>query len=260
MKRLIWAILLAALPLAARAETISGLCMLSVPRDIDHSRENSELVLRQGDCEQDHGCNSSDNSNIPWNRWTGVSANALAQEGAQLDARITADAGELRCTGTVHDAVLAGRYTFTTNASFQQQMAAMGFEEVTASKLEGFLLLDISLAWVHQMKDAGVTGLTTGRLMGLRALHITPEYIRAMAVAGYPKLGAGKLTEMKAVGVTPEKAKEARNLGFQPNEQELIQMSIFKIDRPFIEHMRAKGLTNLTVAKLIQVKIFKLDE
>jgi hypothetical protein len=110
------------------------------------------------------------------------------------------------------------------------------------------------------MKDDGVTELTTGKLMGLRALHVDHDYVRGMAAAGYPELRAGKLTEMKAVGVTPEKAQEAKALGFQPTEQELIQMSIFKIDRPFVERMRAKGLTDLTVAKLIKVKIFKLDE
>ena len=37
-------------------------------------------------------------------------------------------------------------------------------------------------------------------------------------------------------------------------------MSIFKIDRPFVERMRAKGLNDLTLAKLIQVKIFKLED
>jgi len=260
MKQLIFAVLLAGLALAAHAETLSGLCMVSASRNIGHSVENSELVLRQGDCEQGHGCNSSDNSSIAWSRWMGISANALEQEGAQLDAQITADAGALHCSGSVHDGVLAGRYTFIPSAGFQQQMTAMGFEDLTAEKLQGFLLLDITLNWVRQMKDIGVTGLTTGHLMGLRALHVTPEYIHAMAEAGYPELGASKLTEMKAVGVTPEKAKEAKALGFQPSEQELIQMTIFKIDRPFIERMRAKGLTNLTVAKLVQVKIFKLDE
>jgi hypothetical protein len=260
MKRLILAALLASLTLSTHAETLSGLCMVSVPRDNNHSAESSELVLRPSNCEQGRDCNSSDNSNVSWSRWIGVSANALAQEGAQLDAQITADAGELRCTGTVHDAVLAGRYTFTPNASFQQQMAAIGFDGITARKQQGFLLLDITLGWVHQMKNAGVTDLTTDHLMGLRALQVTPEYIHEMAKAGYPELEANKLIEMKAVGVTPEKAKEAKSLGFQPNEQELIQMSIFKIDRPFIERMRAKGLTNLTMAKLIQVRIFKLDE
>jgi len=260
MKRLIISILLAGLSHGVDAQVLSGLCMISAPHAGDRGAENSELVLHQSNCEDGRNCNSSDNSNLSWGRWTGISIQALDQEGAEIDARITSDAGELRCTGVVHDAVLAGRYTFMPNYGFRQQMATMGFEDITTAKLQGFLLLDITLAWVHQMKDAGVTGLTTDHLMGLRALRVTPEYIHAMAEAGYTELGANKLTEMKAVGVTPEKAREAKALGFQPNEQELVQMSIFKIDRPFIERMRAKGLTNLTLAKLIQVKIFKLDE
>ena len=37
-------------------------------------------------------------------------------------------------------------------------------------------------------------------------------------------------------------------------------MSVFKIDAPFVERMKARGLKNLTIAKLVQIKVFKLDE
>ena len=53
---------------------------------------------------------------------------------------------------------------------------------------------------------------------------------------------------------------EAKSLGFTPTEQELVQMSIFHIDRPFVERMRARGLNDLTLEKLIKIKIFKVDE
>jgi hypothetical protein len=110
------------------------------------------------------------------------------------------------------------------------------------------------------MQGLGVTELSANKLSGLRALHVDADYIHEMAAAGYPELRAGKLTEMKAVGVTPEKAHEAKAMGFQPTEQELIQMSIFKIDRPFVERMRARGLNDMTLAKLIKIKIFKLED
>jgi len=48
-------------------------------------------------------------------------------------------------------------------------------------------------------------------------------------------------------------------MGFQPSEQDLVQMSVFKIDRPFVDRMRARGLKDLTLPKLIQIKVFKLD-
>ena len=197
---------------------------------------------------------------MAWSRWTGVSPEALQQENSQLTGRMTGDAGEIRCSGTVHEGVLAGRYEFVPNPAFAQKMASMGFNEITQRRQQGFLMLDVTTAWVQQMKDDGVKELTTEKLMGLRALRVDHAYVQGMAAAGYPELRAAKLTEMKAVGVTPEKAQDAKALGFHPTEQELIQMSIFKIDRPFIEKMRARGLTDLTVAKLIKVKIFKLDE
>jgi hypothetical protein len=257
MKTLLAAFLMAGLAAAGHAESLSGLCMISA----SHDKDTAQVVFRSSDCSEDgQNCSMSHDSGMAWSRWTGVSSEALTHEGAQLTGRMSGEAGEIQCSGTVHESVLAGRYEFTPNPGFVQKMASMGFEEITLRKQLGFLMLDITTAWVQQMKADGVTELTTGRLMGLRALHVDHDYVRGMAAAGYSELRAGKLTEMKAVGVTPEKAQDAKALGFQPTEQELIQMSIFKIDRPFVERMRARGLTDLTLAKLIKVKIFKLDE
>lgn len=257
MKVLLTTFLLAGLATAGHTETLSGLCMISA----SPNRDAAQIVLRSSDCTNDgRNCSMSNNSEMTWSRWTGVSAETLKQEGAQLTGHMNGEPGDLQCSGAVHDGVLSGRYEFTPNPAFVQKMASMGFADITPRKQEGFLMLDITTLWVQQMKDTGVTDLTTNKLMGLRALHVDQSYIRAMSEAGYPELSANKLTEMKAVGVTPEKAREAKALGFRPTEQELVQMSIFKIDRPFVERMRAKGLTDLTLAKLIKVKIFKLDE
>jgi hypothetical protein len=254
-------IALVALNLSGYAETLSGLCMVSASHNKLRNTDNSALVLSRTDCENENGnCGTTENSNISWSRWNGVSANALSQEGTQLVGRIEGEAGTLQCSGVVHDGVLAGRYQFTPNTSFIQKMSAMGFEGITERKAQGFLMLDITSSWVQQIKDIGVTDLSTNKLMGLKALRVDQDYIHAMAAAGYPELRANKLTEMKAVGVTPEKAQEAKALGFQPTEQELIQMSIFKVDRAFVERMRAKGLNDLSLAKLIKVKIFNLEQ
>jgi len=257
MKILLTTVLMAGLATAGHTETLSGLCMVSA----SHDGDSAQVMFRSSDCDDDgHNCSMSNHSDIAWSRWTGVSSETLKQDGAQLNGVMGGEAGELRCSGTVHDGVLSGRYNFTPNPAFVQKMTAMGFDDITPRKQEGFLMLDVTTVWIQQMKDAGVTELTTNKLMGLKALHVDQSYIRGMSQAGYPELRAGKLTEMKAVGVTPEKAREAKALGFQPTEQELIQMSIFKVDRPFVERMRSKGLTDLTLAKLIKVKIFKLDD
>jgi hypothetical protein len=245
---------------AAFGQSLSGLCLLS---DTNHSDgpDRSQLVLARTGCEEgSDGCTDMNNSSVDWSRWTGVSAQMLQQEGMTLTARMSAEPGELTCQGNVHDGVLTGRYQFIPSEAFVKQMESMGFDGITPRKQLGFVMLNVTTAWVKEMKGLGVTELSTEKLMGLKALHVTPEYVRAMSSAGYPELRAGKLTEMKAVGVTPEKVQEAKSLGFTPTEQELVQMSIFHIDRPFVERMRARGLNDLTLEKLIKIKIFKVDE
>jgi hypothetical protein len=121
-------------------------------------------------------------------------------------------------------------------------------------------MLDVTTGWVKEMKDAGVTEMTSQNVMGLRALKVDAAYVKAMKAAGYPELRAQKLTGMKAVGVTPEKVQAVKAMGFSPTQEELIQMSVFKIDAPFIERMKARGFQNLTIAQLVKIKVFKLDE
>ncbi|MGO4209391.1 hypothetical protein AB4Y89_07890 [Terriglobus sp. 2YAB30_2] len=241
---------------AAHAQTRTGVCMLSPSEK--HPDQVSFLINRT-DCEGDGGCGTS-NSSMGWERW-GITRDLLTQEGTPVDARLHADAGEMRCNGVVHDGMLAGRYTFTPNTDYARQVRSLGLEgEIPDKRLEGFAMLDVSIAWIKQIQATGVTDLTANHLMGLRALHVDPEYIRAIAAEGYPELRANKLTEMKAVGVTPERIREIKSMGLNPNDRELIEMCVFHIDKPFIEKMKARGLKDLTVSKLVKIKTFKLDE
>ncbi len=242
------------------AQTMSGLCMIAASQSAD-KQPAMQMMLSESNCEKSNeNCTEMSHSNFDWKGWSGISPQSLQEEGSQVSAHRTGDAGDLVCEGVVHDATLAGRFRFNASPSFAASMAAIGFDGITPHKQLSFLMLDVNLAWVKQMQSLGVTELSTNKLISLRALHVDADYIHAMAAAGYPELRAGKLTEMKAVGVTPEKAREARAMGFQPTEQELTQMSIFKIDKPFVDRMRSRGLNDLTLAKLIKIKIFKLEE
>jgi len=60
--------------------------------------------------------------------------------------------------------------------------------------------------------------------------------------------------------VDPEEVKQIRAMGYQPTLDELIQMRIFNITPDFIHRMQTKGLNDLTISKLVQIRIFKLAE
>ena len=239
---------------AAVAET-TGTCSIRAGRTEGKMSFSSE----RGDCVAGHSCHDS-NSDMLWNKWSGITPQDLEHEGASVDARMKAESGEMRCVGIVHDAAMRGTYSFTPDEGFLKRMESMGISDVTADRLEGYAMLDVTTEWVKEMNDAGVTEMTGQKLMGLRALKVDAAYVKAMAAAGYPELRANQLTSMKAVGVSPEKVQAVRAMGYSPTQQELVQMSVFKIDAPFVERMKARGFNNLTIAQLIKIKVFKLDE
>jgi hypothetical protein len=218
-----------------------------------------QFSWQSGGCAGEERCHEG-NSDMPWSRWTGITPADLRHEGMAFDARMRAEAGEMRCAGTVHDGALHGSYSFAASPEFARQMEAMGFDNQTPERLQGYAFLDVTTEWVKGMKNAGVQEMTAENLMGLRALKVDATYVRAMAAAGYPELQAGKLTGMKAVGVSPEKVQQIRAMGYTPTQEELIQMSVFKIDAPFVARVKAKGFQNPTIAQLVKIKIFKLDE
>ena len=239
---------------AACAET-TGSCSIAA------GRWDGKMTFSwdRGECSGERHCHEG-SSDMEWGKWTGIAPEDLRHEGTAIDARMSAEAGEMRCTGKVHDGTLEGSYSFTPNADFSRKMQAMGFDNLTPDQLQGYAFLDVTTSWVKDLKEAHVKDMTSENLMGLRALKVDATYVHSMASDGYPELEASKLTSMKAVGVTPEKVKAVRAMGYSPTEEELIQMSVFKIDAPFVQRMKARGFKSLTISQLVQIKVFKLDE
>jgi len=254
MRRQFIGLLLLVTALAAHAQT-SGECSIAASEYGDKLYFSRE----RGGCPVGEHCHEG-SSDIAWARWSGIKPEDLQREGAAIDARRTAEAGEIRCVGKVHDGALHGAYSFTPDAQFARRMEAIGFDDQTPDRLEGYAMLDVTIAWVQEMKDAHISGMTSSNIMGLRALKVDAAYVRGMSAAGYPELHADKLTSMKAVGVSPEKVQAVRAMGFNPTQEELIQMSVFKIDAPFVRRMKDRGFKNPTISQLVKIKIFKLDE
>lgn len=255
MRRILGLCLIIGLGATSAVADTAGTCSLRAGR----TPEKLSFSWERPDCNAGHKCTESD-SDMPWSRWTGIAPQDLERAGATVDARMKAESGEMRCVGTVSEAAVRGTYSFSPDPVFAKRMVAMGFDDQTPERLQGYAMLDVTTAWVKEMKDAGVVEMTSENLMGLRALKVDAAYVKAMAAAGYPELRASQLTSMKAVGVSPEKVQAVKAMGFSPTKEELIQMSVFKIDAAFVERMKARGFQNLTIAQLVKIKVFKLDE
>jgi len=228
---------------------------------ISPSEDNGKLNLRveSGYCTGGRHCGSSFSSES-MSRFTGVALADLARDGAHLTATLAAEAGTFTCTGTVHDATLEGDSLFTPDPAFVARMEQMGFTGYDSEKLMGYAFIGVDSAWARSMRQTGIQGLTIDNLLALRIFKADPEYIRGITDLGYPMPTADQLIGLKVQGVNAEEVRQIRALGYQPTLDELVQIRIFKITPDFIRRMQARGFKNLTIAKLVQIRIFNLAE
>ncbi len=245
-------------PADDQLQPIHGTCTLAPSTQPDHVR----YEFRNGECQNADGdgdCHEND-SDAPLSTFTGLALADFEHEGAHMDARIVAEAGTISCAGEIHGATLAGEFTFTPNAAFVESMARLGFTGLNANKLEAYTLFHIDTEWVRQLQAAGVTDMDSGKLIALRIFKITPDYVRSMDALGYSHLEAGKLIAFGVHHVNPDEVKQYRAMGYNPTADQLIQMRIFKVTPDFIHRMQDRGFNNLTIAKLVQIRIFKLAD
>jgi len=97
-------------------------------------------------------------------------------------------------------------------------------------------------------------------LLAMRIFNVEPAYISSITALGYPMPDAEKLIAFRVHKVDPEEIRQIRALGYQPSFDDLIQIRIFHITPEFIHKMQDRGFKDLSLSKLVQIKIFKLDE
>jgi hypothetical protein len=250
---------LAAITVALPAQSFEP---LRAKCDISPSTDGAKLslhIFNQRDCPEARHCGSNFSSES-MSRFTGVSLSDLANDGAHLTATLKGEAGTFTCTGTVHDQDLYGDALFTPDPAFVDRMGKLGFTGYDSKKLQAYLLLDVTSDFARSLQQASIKHVTTDNLIALRIFKIDPSYAQGFVAMGYEQPDADKLIGLKVQGVNAEEVRQIRDLGFKPTLDELIQIRIFHITPEFVHRMQDRGLKDLTIAKLVQIKIFKLDE
>jgi hypothetical protein len=217
------------------------------------------LQVDKGECEGARHCGNNF-SNESMARFTGITLADLGRDGANLTATLAAEAGTFTCSGAVRNAELEGKAVFTPDNSFVEKMGRMGFNGYDSEKLMAYAFIGVDSSWAESMQHTGVQGITVDNLLALKIFKIDPDYVHSITALGYDLPNADQLVGLKVQGVNAEEVRQIRALGYQPTIDELVQIRIFHITPEFIQRMQERGLKNLTIAKLVQIRIFKLDE
>jgi hypothetical protein len=242
---------------SAALEPVRAACAISVSK---HDAGKFSLHIDGGDCGSEHWNCGSNYSEESIDRFYGITPEDLAREGAQLTATLAAEAGKFTCSGTVRNGSLEGDSLFVPDPVFAARMEQMGFSGLDSEKLQAYALVNVESQWAHSLQQTGIQGMTTDNLIALRIFKVDPAYVKSIMALGYDLPSADQLIAMRVQGVDAEEVREIRALGYKPTFDELIQIRIFHITPEFIRRMESRCLKDLTIAKLVQIRIFKLDE
>jgi hypothetical protein len=249
---------LAVFALAMRAQSLVPLhatCAIG----LSESGGQFSLQINDTGCPTDRHCGSSF-SNESMSRFTGITIADLASDGAHLTATLSGEAGTFSCTGTVHDHELRGDALFIPDSAFVDRMAKLGFTGFNTEKLQAYTFVNVTSDYARSLQQARIQRITIDNLIALRIFNVDPAYAQSFPAMGYELPDADKLIGLKVQGVNAEEVKQIRALGYQPTLDELIEIRIFKITPDFVRRMQDRGFKNLTIAKLVQIRIFKLAE
>lgn len=250
--------------------TLAGAAAASQAATLDPIRETCHITIGDkagtlrletdnGECQDRKHCGTN-MSDIATTRFTGISLADLTQSGEHLTATIAAEAGTFTCAGTVAANALSGDAVFTPDPSFVSRMEKMGFTGYSSDKLMAYALLDVESGWARSLQELHIQGITIDNLIALRIFNVDPTYVRSITALGYALPTADQLISLRVQGVNAEEVSQIRALGFQPTLDQLIQIRIFKVTPDFIQRMRARGFKNLTLEKLVQIRIFNLAD
>jgi hypothetical protein len=241
---------------SAALEPLHAACAITASEQAGKFR----LHIDSGDCSDEHSHCGSNYSEESIDRFSGITPADLAREGEQMTATLRAEAGTFTCSGKVQSGSLVGDSLFVPDAAFAARMEQMGFSGLDSEKLQTYAFVNVESGWAHSLQQLGVLGMTTDNLIPLRIFKVDAPYVHSITALGYDLPSADQLISMRVQGVDAAEVREIRSLGYHPNFDELIQIRIFKITPDFIRRMEARGLKDLTIAKLVQIRIFKLAD
>lgn len=126
-------------------------------------------------------------------------------DGDVADARfeLVREAGTMSFEGTIRDGRGIGTFTFTPDAAWVRDMAALGFD-MSERRVFQSAVHDIRVQYVRDLQALGYDDLDQRDLFSFAIHGVTVEFIRGMNALGYADLPARELVSMRIHGVTPE--------------------------------------------------------
>ncbi|HEX4311542.1 MAG TPA: M56 family metallopeptidase [Acidobacteriaceae bacterium] len=138
---------------------------------------------------------------------------------------------------------------------YADAMAKVGFGKPTVDQLIAMKVQGVTPEFAAKLHSDGIEVGSFNDLIRYRIFNVSPEFIAGMKAAGFPDIPAKELVNLRVQNVTPEYAKSVRDQFPGATLQDLVQMRIFNINAEFIADAKRHGFDQLTVQKLVKLRI-----
>lgn len=138
---------------------------------------------------------------------------------------------------------------------YAKSMAEAGYGKPSAQDLISLKIFGITPETIKRMREQGVAPASLHDLISYSIFKVTPEYASSMKEAGFGTIPPQKLLQLRIQGVTPEYARSIRQRYPEVTVDQLVQLKIFRIDDAFIASAKSHGFDQLSLEKLVQLRI-----
>lgn len=138
---------------------------------------------------------------------------------------------------------------------YAQKMGQLGLGKPSADDLIACKVQGVSPEAIAEMKQRGFEVKSFQDAIEFRIFNVTPEFAAGMKAAGFDNIDQKKLVELRVQGVTPEYARMIKQQYPDATVQNLVETKIFHIDADFIALAKKHGFNNLSLPKLVQLRI-----
>jgi beta-lactamase regulating signal transducer with metallopeptidase domain len=138
---------------------------------------------------------------------------------------------------------------------YARSMANLGFGKPTADELVACKIHGVTPDYIAQLKQQGLEVKSLQDAISYHIFQVTPDFVAGLRAAGFDGLTSKQLLAMRVQGITPDYAREIKKKFPNATEEDLIKTRIFRIDSAFIAEAEKHGFKNLSLEKLVQLRI-----
>jgi hypothetical protein len=153
---------------------------------------------------------------------------------------LTREAGTMNFTGKFDEDKGTGRYKFSPDKTYSDDMQKEGIDIAKDDDVMVFFLVNVKRSYIAMLKQNGYTNLDKDKIIPLAALDVNEEYIKSIKEAGFTDIDLENLVPFKALNIDKAYIDDIRKAGYKDiSPDKIITLKAQGIDGKYIADFRS---------------------